>query len=180
MIEHLAKTETTDSRIIHTVIEMSGDILSPNLTGHEVLVCHQVNCMGVMGAGLAKYLCNLFPGLLPAYQSVCKRYKAEELLGTTYYYPVNYNGFDYVIANIFGQVRYGRDRCYTNYDALRQAFRSMRTMTGTYYGIRPSTRIRIPYRMGCGLAGGNWTVVQSIIQEELVDHGIIVEIWKKE
>ena len=30
-----------------------GDIFSPNKTGHELIVCHQVNCKGVMGAGLA-------------------------------------------------------------------------------------------------------------------------------
>lgn len=158
--------------------EHKGDILSPNTTGHEVIVCHQVNCRGVMGAGLAKQIRDLFPMLYEYYQETCRRHTPEELLGETLYYAVNYRGYDYTIANIFGQVNYGRRGRFTDYAAVRNALRKMRPMTDTHLGIRPSTRIRIPYKMGCGLGGGNWDVILSIIQEELIDHGIFVEIWR--
>lgn len=158
--------------------EHYGDILSPNTTGHEVIVCHQVNCRGVMGAGLAKQIRGLFPMLYDYYRDMCMRHHPEELLGETLYYAVNYRGYDYTIANIFGQVSYGHGGCYTDYEALRKAFRKMRAMICTYFGIRPATRIRIPYKMGCGLGGGDWDTVLKIIQEELIDHHIYVEIWR--
>ena len=92
---------------------------------------------------------------------------------------MNYNGYDYTIVSIFGQVRYGRGRCFTDYQALRKAFQAIRCMA-TPLPARPLTRVRIPYRLGCGLAGGDWNIVKSIIQEELLDYDVIVEIWKKD
>ena len=163
-----------------TAIEMYGDILSPNQTGHEVLVCHQVNCMGVMGAGLAKQLRDLFPQMYLFYKRVCDRTPDKQsLLGKIDCYPVNYNGYDYTIVSIFGQERYGRGSCFTDYQALRKAFQTIRCMA-TPLPARPLTRVRIPYRLGCGLAGGDWNIVKSIIQEELLDYDVIVEIWKKD
>ena len=163
-----------------TAIEMHGDIMSPNRSGHEVLVCHQVNCMGVMGAGLAKQLRDLFPLMYRSYKMICDGAKDKRsLLGITDTYPVNYKGYDYTIVSIFGQERYGRAGCFTDYEALRKAFRTIRVMASPLPG-RVSTRVCIPYRLGCGLAGGDWNIVKSIIQEELLDHDIIVEIWKKD
>lgn len=164
----------------HKAIEMAGDILSPNKTGHEVLVCHQVNCMGVMGAGLAKQLRDLFPLMYRSYKITCDNAKdRRSLLGKTDSYSVNYRGYDYTIVSIFGQERYGRGGCFTDYEALRKAFQTIRGMASPL-PARVATRVRIPYRMGCGLAGGNWDIVKSIIQEELLDHDVIVEIWKKD
>lgn len=163
-----------------TAIEMHGDIMSPNRTGHEVLVCHQVNCMGVMGAGLAKQLRDLFPLMYRSYKMTCDNAKdRRSLLGKTDSCSVNYRGYDYTIVSIFGQERYGRGSCFTDYDALRKAFQTIRGMASPV-PARAATRVRIPYRMGCGLAGGDWNIVMSIIQEELLDHDIIVEIWKKD
>lgn len=163
-----------------TAIEMQGDIMSPNRTGQEVLVCHQVNCMGVMGAGLAKQLRDLFPQMYQSYKALCDRTPDKHtLLGQIDTYPVNYNGYDYTIVSIFGQERYGRGGRFTDYNALRKAFQTIHGMASPL-PARVSTRVRIPYRLGCGLAGGDWNVVMSIIQEELLDHDIIVEIWKKD
>ena len=164
----------------HTAIEMHGDIMSPNQTGHEVLVCHQVNCMGVMGEGLAKQLRDLFPKMYLSYKTTCDRTSDKHtLLGQIDTYPVNYNGYDYTIVSIFGQERYGRSGCFTDYDALRKAFQTIRSLASPL-PARPATRVRIPYRIGCGLAGGDWNIVKSLIQEELLDHNIIVEIWEKD
>lgn len=88
-----------------------------------------------------------------------------------------YNGFDYNIASIFGQDQYGRNGCFTDYDALRKAMEPIRVMA-TPFPAYPLTTVRIPYKMGCGLGGGDWSIVLSIIQEELVDRGIPVEIWR--
>lgn len=51
----------------NTIIEKRGDILSPNKTGHDVIICHQVNCLGIMGAGLAKQIREKFPCVYQMY-----------------------------------------------------------------------------------------------------------------
>lgn len=159
---------------------VNGDILSRNLTGHELIVCQQVNCKGVMGAGLAKKLRIAFPHMYEEYKKKCLSVKnSNELLGEVqiFYAYGEQNYGDFIIANIFGQDGYGRDRCYTDYDAVRKGLKFIKQIA-TPLPVRTLTTVRIPYRMGCGLAGGNWDKVYQIIKEELVDHGIPVEIWK--
>lgn len=160
------------------ILYKDGDIFSPNRTGHECVVCHQVNCHGVMGAGLAAQIRRMFPEVYDDYRSECeKNVKPSDLLGKVLFFSVNDNGFDYNIASIFGQDRYGRNGCFTDYNALRRAMEPIRVMA-TPFPAYPLTTVRIPYKMGCGLGGGDWPVVLSIIQEELVGHGIPVEIWR--
>lgn len=77
----------------------------------------------------------------------------------------------YLIANIFGQNNYGRDKQYTVYSALQKAFNTLASDCGMCV-------IRIPYGMGCGLGGGDWKIVSKLIDEELCQKGVCVEIWK--
>ena len=148
---------------------IDGDILTPNTDpNRSVIVCHQVNCMGIMGSGLAWQVARTFPDVYRAYKEKCDAFGAENLGKIQLCSCLEKSG--YIICNVFGQVQYGRDKRYTDYNALRKAFIRI-------YGI-PNTTIRIPYHMGCGLAGGNWDKVLEIIQEELIDKGCTVEIWK--
>lgn len=160
------------------MIEKSGDILSPNKASYNVIVCHQVNCLGVMGAGLAKQMREKFPMMYLAYKRLCNSTPDKKsLLGNVLTVSEVYNGYEYTIANIFGQEQIGTRKRYTDYDALRKALQTVRCITSPQ-PTRPKWHVRIPYKMGCGLAGGDWNIVRRIIQEELVDYGIVVEIWK--
>ena len=74
------------------------------------------------------------------------------------------------VANLFGQDGYGRDKRYTNYAALTAAlFRAMKE--------NPRATFRIPYGLGCGLAGGDWETVLDIIKEISDTWNVNVEIW---
>ena len=65
---------------------------------------------------------------------------------------------------------YGRDKRYTNYAALTAAlFRAMKE--------NPRATFRIPYGLGCGLAGGDWETVLDIIKEISDTWNVNVEIW---
>ncbi len=148
--------------------EVTGDILTPPSDGQDVIICHQVNCKGVMGAGLAKQIKKTFPNVYQEYYAMCMRNSPESLLGQVQIVDICcFSNFS--VANIFGQLAYGRDRLYTDYAALRQALRTLSRK-------HPGAVIRIPYGMGCGLGGGNWDTVLDIIREELKDREI--EIWK--
>ena len=137
---------------------VNGDILTPvkNPEKEMVVVCHQVNCKGVMGKGIARRIRNRFPEVFELYR---RRFDAlgSKNLGT---------------VHIFGQDRYGKEKRFTDYNALKKAFSSLSHMENTV--------IRIPYKMGCGLGGGDWSIVKSLIRSELVDKGCRVEIWHKD
>lgn len=148
-----------------------GDILTPNNTDRVVIICHQVNCKGVMGAGLALQIKNKFPMVYKHYKDKCLQIEnGIGGLGDVQFCSVlSENG--YIIANIFGQYDYGRGRCHTDYNALKKAFNTIALAF-------PNFTIRIPYKIGCGLGGGDWSVVSQIIQSTLVDAGVEVEIWR--
>lgn len=153
---------------MYTIIH--GDILtpvSPN-TQHGTVVCHQVNCQGVMGAGLAKQVKTRFPSVFDAYLEKCMAANSSsDLLGSVQFCSV-LNDVGYIVANIFGQNMYGRTGCYTDYGALKNTLE-------TIAKVFPNDTIRIPYKMGCGLAGGDWETVENIIQTTLRNQ--TVEIW---
>lgn len=81
--------------------------------------------------------------------------------------------------NLFAQYGFGRDKCYTDYAALRKALTVVRTVA-TPLPARTLTTVRIPYKMGSGLAGGSWSIVEQIIKDELVAYDMPAEIWEKE
>lgn len=137
------------------------------------VICHQVNCQGVMNARLAKDIAKRWPEVKRDYLALCAEVDADDLLGTYIFTPVKEGG----IASIFGQVYYGRDknRCYTSYAALTRAFRLIHESLHV-------KKIAIPYGIGCGLAGGDWDVVMKIIVNEFnyTDRGPDVVIYRKE
>ena len=148
--------------------ETNGDVLTPNNTDKTVIVCHQVNCFGVMGAGLAL---QIKQQLFPVYQNyleACTGRQPEELLGKVSVCSMEKER-GYSVANIFSQREHSCNGCLTQYDALSEAFL---TLNQPY----PGATIRIPYLMSCGLAGGDWNIVLGLIKESFKD--CHVEIWK--
>ncbi len=117
-------------------------------------ICHQVNCRGVMGAGLALRIRTKFPAAYDAY----RRHYRDLHVGMIQ--PVRINEALYVV-NIAGQDGYGRDRQYTDYDGLRTALRKLNG-----WARSRNLQIYLPKGMGCSLAGGDWSIVSAIITEE--------------
>ena len=145
------------------VTEIKGNLLNINVDA----ICHQVNCIGKMGAGLALQIRNRHPKAYEKYVMICNRYESapEKLLGKVQYVP---SGGKLVI-NIFGQAGIRRDKydrkVYTNYDALNTAIDKIAR------DIQCSNikSIGFPVGMGSNLAGGDWNTVKRIILEGLND-----------
>lgn len=132
------------------------------------LICHQVNCQGVMGAGLARQIRFKYPHVFEAYKKRCVQHqRSRALLGTVQAVPIDTNKY---IVNIFGQWRYGTDRQHTDYNALECAFNTLNTHCR-------GRSIAIPFKMGCNLGGGDWQVVQALIDKCL--HDCTVYICKR-
>lgn len=127
------------------------------LTSNENVIIHQVNCQGVMGAGIAKQIKDKYPMVFSAYKKYCPN---PQLLGKIQYIRVN---DDRYIINLFGQNGFGRDKRYTDYSALRTGIRKALDFAAD----RGYKSVGIPYMIGCGLAGANETTVAQIIFEEI-------------
>lgn len=125
------------------------------------IICHQVNCRGVMGGGIAKQVRDKYPFVYSRYRQLCDNMKdnRNELLGMSQFIRTSE---DHYIANLFAQDNFGHNGCYTDYDALRKC---LEYVDNNCF----EETIAIPYRLGCGLAGGNWNVVYEIIQEVFED-----------
>lgn len=131
-------------------------------------LCHQVNCMGKMGSGIAKTVREKYPLAYSAYMTMCSNSEPEDILGATQLICCA----DRTIVNIFAQKNYGYDgKRYTDYEAFRSCLRYIANT------ILPGSTISFPYGIGCGLGGGDWDIVQSMISEELSEN-FRVEIWK--
>ena len=140
-----------------------------NLVGNVLdsdadVILHQVNCKGKMGAGLALQIKNRYPFVYKQYRSFCSKVEdSSSLLGQVLIVPVSN---EQCIANLFAQDGYAHygftTCCLTDYDKLRQC---LKTINKEYKG----KRVALPYLLGCGLAGGDWSIVKEIIEEELKD-----------
>jgi len=129
----------------------------------DILIGHQVNCQGIMGAGIARQIAQEFPIVNDLYRHRCTARVEGELLGVSQMcYLEEYPGK--FVVNLFGQDRYGTDKRYTNYAQLGKALITMRDLIE-----KPKSRIIFPYGMGCGLGGGNWSFVREIISDVFPD-----------
>ena len=151
--------------------EIVGDLLRDG----KGIICHQVNYQGVMGGGIAY---SIAEKLLSAeqyreYQRLCAE-KGKKLLGTNWYAKCG----DVIVANMFCQNAEPRNgQSLTNYEAMELCFRDLRKIAEAF-----GTPLYLPARIGCGIAGGNWNRVKSIIKRTLGEATIPVTVvyWEGE
>lgn len=159
---------------------VKGDLLDAT----ENVIMHQVNCQGVMNSGVAKQIREKWPEVFERYQSFCHECNIRNCDPLGYMQMVEINspniaGKGQFVANVFAQRFYGYDgKRFTDYDAFRTAIRelglillSAKETLPLVYG-NPS--IAAPYKIGCGLGGGDWDTILEIIEEELGDFNVVI------
>jgi O-acetyl-ADP-ribose deacetylase (regulator of RNase III) len=124
------------------------------------IICHQVNCKGVMGAGLAKQIKNKWPLVYVEYLKFISKYPSPICLGSFQSYQVDN---DLIICNIFGQIGYGKG-IHTCYDQVDEAFEKFKDNSVYSFTGEDAWKVYVPYMMGCGLAGGDWKIYSAIIE----------------
>ena len=130
--------------------EIRGNIL--NVTSG--IICHQVNCKGVMAAGIAGQIRNQWPIVANDYFA---RFNSEGIeLGDVILSHVD-KFRDIYVASLAGQEDYGKGRVFTDYGAVRMCLAKLNYWNGRKH------KIFIPVGMGCGLAGGDWDKILAII-----------------
>lgn len=128
---------------------IKGDIFE---TEHKYIL-HGCNAQGVMGAGVAKAIKQTYPF---AYETYRKSYENDGLeLGQVQIVKCR----NRTIINAITQKNYGRDGLrYVSYDAISNCFAALEEIL---YG----ETIAMP-KIGAGLAGGNWNIIEAIIEAE--------------
>lgn len=153
---------------------VNGDLLQSNLP----LIAHQTNCLGVMGAGIARSIKNKWSTVYTQYVNFCKCLKhSKSLLGkcqicTTGDEPTN------LVANLFGEYSFTEsvapyENRHTDYDALKEALLNLKAFCKGMNIIE----IGIPYKLGCGLAGGDWDGVVYPMLQELFDKDSTITLY---
>ena len=136
----------------------------------EDVIVHQTNCQGVMGHGIALQVKQRYPEVFNGYYAYCKQNLGEDILGTSLICEANDGKY---IANLFGQLYYG-EGLQTDYDMFRKALQEVHD-----FAKERNLSVAIPYKIGCGLAHGNWYTVFDIINEVFYDD-VKMEIYKYE
>lgn len=141
-------------------VSVNGDLTDPltflpqDLLDRQIFLLHQVNTLGVMGAGVALTFAQKYPQMFEDYYEYCQT--APVLIGTTLIYQTD----NIYIVNLFGQHLTHKVRD-TNYEAIYSAL-SLFSQTVSHF---PDAIIALPLNMSSGLAGGNWNIISTMVKE---------------
>ena len=150
-----------------------GDILQ----GGDNVIAHQVNCVGVMGSGVALAIKNKYPRVFAEYLEFCRKVKNEggELLGKVQFVEIPNDNL--LVANLFGQNTFSSEPgvMSTSYDAIYTAMCNMRDELIKRGSI---ATIGFPYGMSSVRAGADWNVIYEMIKSVFKNTDFKITIWK--
>jgi O-acetyl-ADP-ribose deacetylase (regulator of RNase III) len=135
---------------------VDGDLLKLADENNFDVIAHGCNCFCVMGAGIAPQIKAKYP---EAYAVDCETTAGDEKKLGTITHTKNTTP---IVVNIYSQYdTKGRrqGKMDLDYDALRSGIKAMKEkFSGKRFGLP---------QIGSGLAGGDWTIIEKIIEEEM-------------
>lgn len=148
---------------------VTGDATAPEGNGKKVIT-HICNDIGGWGKGFVLALSRRWKTPEEAYR---QWYRSGEsfCLGEVQFVRVEEQ---VCVANMIGQHGICKDRDGVppiRYDALRACLRKVAA-----YALDTQAGVHMP-RIGAGLAGGDWRLIEKLIREELADQGVAVTVY---
>jgi O-acetyl-ADP-ribose deacetylase (regulator of RNase III) len=167
--------------------EIKGDLIELAKEGNFDVISHGCNCLSNMGAGIAPQMARAFG----ADKFPMEQYISIEKLGCIDYQTLvlgknaiwnledadnKLNEPELTVVNSYTQYRYGKNHSDgvskpLDYEALTLCFRKINH-------VFKGKRIGLP-KIGCGLAGGKWSIVKKLILAELADCDVTVVIYNR-
>jgi O-acetyl-ADP-ribose deacetylase (regulator of RNase III) len=146
--------------------ELHGDVISLALAGNFDVIVHGCNCFCTMGAGIAKAIRHHFPEAYAA--DLATSCGDRNKLGSYSAATLIREGRELTVVNAYSQYHFHGTGVLVDYQAVRRVFAAI---AGDFCG----KRIGYP-KIGAGLAGGDWAVLATIINEELAgeDHTLVL------
>ena len=137
------------------------------LDATETVIAHQVNCLGVAG-GLAAEVFKKWRYAKNDYLQLLHRIPGKALLGVAYFTGQQKDG--HIICNLFSQYDPGASY---NPKKLEQALEQLGNFART-----TGYSVALPYKLSCGICGGDWDEVQQIIERTM--DGVECTIYRRE
>ena len=137
----------------------------------ERILIHQTNCVNKMASGVAKAIFTKWPNVKSEYHGFCEGTSPNDLIGNVQHVVTS----GPVVFNVFSQYNRGRDgKLYTNYTAVKAGFYNVLAKLDYIFWNEDDNggNIALPYLYGCGLGGGEWSVVSNIIDEVFGDRAV--------
>ena len=150
------------------MITIKGDLITYAQLGTFDVIVHGCNCFNTMGAGIAKQIKDYFPSAFIA--DCASTYGSKLKLGS---YTKSYIELDdciksdirkgFYVINAYTQYNTHRKdgKPPVNYNAIRNVFKQINKDFKGKIVAYPA--------IGAGLAGGDWSIIAKIIEEELTD-----------
>lgn len=151
------------------IFNIDGDLVK----GREADVfCHQCNCFGRMGAGIAKQIAKTYPAVEQADKDNLRRKGAYGQFGTIL--PVDC-GDGRICVNMYSQFGFGKG-LQTDYEKFDSCLQKLVRYLKDY----PEKTVGFPYMIGCGLAGGDWNVIGEKLRAfaEKIPNDVYIVRWK--
>lgn len=130
----------------------------------EKFIAHGCNCQGVMGSGVAMVVKQRWPGAFEKYTSdLAWNYS----LGDCSFYETEDGKY---ILNLLTQNKYGTGTRHVNYVAIINSLKHAIDIAELDYDISID-KVAIPM-IGAGLGGGDWNIIESLLQDFEKMYGI--------
>jgi hypothetical protein len=150
---------------------MTYNIITANIVRHVArhggVLVHQVNCQQVAGRGLAGEIRYQWPAWFDHYSHKPAHFDHIDV------FHVNYPTLPSVtIVSLYAQNWYGTHERQTDYEAftitlVRFRYHIARTGEDPQSWADNHGGIYMPMGIGCGLAGGDWKVIEPILVREM-------------
>lgn len=137
------------------------------------VIIHQANLFHTFGAGIAKQIKEKFP---EAYAADCKTVHGDKSRLGNYSYAFSN---DKLILNLYSQFGLSSSNRVTSYDAMVTGLTKIKLdIECNVFDLQDNFKIGMPHKIGCGLANGNWEIVNSILKSIFEDSELDVNIYE--
>jgi O-acetyl-ADP-ribose deacetylase (regulator of RNase III) len=158
------------AEVTRTTIYLKGDATSPQVNGNRI-IAHICNDIGGWGKGFVL--------------AISRRWTAPEAAYRKWYRERNDNDFELGsiqlikvessiwVANMIAQhgIRSEKQRPPIRYDALERCLQKLSDSA-----LKLNASVHMP-RIGCGLAGGKWEDIESLVDVALLSRGVAVFVY---
>lgn len=139
------------------------------------IIAHGCNCIGGFGSGVAGHIRTLYPHVAAAYTHKHENggWKLGDVQFVNLYdhrsnssHPITY----WIVNCATQQEYYPRNKVHADYDAIRTCMEKVKE-----FAEFQGRTIAIP-KIGAGLAGGDWNIIEGILKEVFHDYDITVYV----
>ncbi len=140
-------------------------------------IIHQANLFCTFGSGIAAEIKRRYPY---AYEADCKTAKGDYKKLGAYEIVHDCKLMKPSIINAYSQDGISAVHRTTNYAAVGKIFFDLeKQLREEHFPGDSPTTLGIPYKIGCGLAGGDWNVVRAIVYSAFEKSSIHAVICRK-